>query len=79
MIRHLDSMGRVVLPAEWRRRFGLKTGDEVTLKESGDDLVVSRDRIACVFCGELENLTAFKAKPLCESCRQAVRSSQPRD
>jgi AbrB family looped-hinge helix DNA binding protein len=32
----LDARGRLVLPVEWRRRLGLRAGDEVKITEEAD-------------------------------------------
>jgi AbrB family looped-hinge helix DNA binding protein len=42
----LDGRGRLVLPAELRRRLGLGVGDEVTISEQGDGVLRVQSRRA---------------------------------
>jgi AbrB family looped-hinge helix DNA binding protein len=42
----IDDRGRLVLPAEFRRRLGLSTGDEVRLSIDGDGAVRLENRRA---------------------------------
>lgn len=45
-IAKLDERGRLVLPAEYRRRLGLKPGDEVAISEDGPALRIESRRDA---------------------------------
>lgn len=42
----LDERGRLVLPAELRRRLGLNAGDEVAITEEGDGALRIESRLA---------------------------------
>jgi len=37
----IQENGQITLPAEWRRRYGLKKGDAVVLKETEEGLLIS--------------------------------------
>lgn len=38
VLGHIDSAGRLVIPAQFRKKLGLKTGDEVTVALDGTSL-----------------------------------------
>lgn len=70
-VRHLDDLGRLVLPAEWRRTFGLTPGVPMELLLNGDGTVVIRRYVptgTCTFCGETENLGQFQGRLVCQKC-----------
>jgi AbrB family looped-hinge helix DNA binding protein len=45
-IARLDERGRLVLPAQLRRRLGLSAGDQVTISEEGDGVLRVQSRQA---------------------------------
>jgi transcriptional pleiotropic regulator of transition state genes len=68
VVRHVDQLGRVVIPSEIRKRFGLTTRDPVEISLSGDEIVLSRPQSACVFCGRTEPLVEHRGRPVCRHC-----------
>lgn len=66
--RKIDDLGRLVLPAEIRRRFGLNEGSHVEIHVDGDRIVLSRVHDACVFCGSGDGLRAFRDRRVCATC-----------
>ncbi|MFZ4516475.1 MAG: AbrB/MazE/SpoVT family DNA-binding domain-containing protein [Acidimicrobiia bacterium] len=72
--RKVDQLGRIVLPAELRRLFGINEGDLVEISVDGERIVLAKVEDRCVICGSYETLSEFKTKPVCGSCRQELRS-----
>ena len=68
IVRHVDQLGRIVIPSEIRKRFGLTTRDPVEISLSGDEIVLSRPQSACVFCGRTEPLVEHRGRPVCRRC-----------
>ena len=68
IIRHVDQLGRIVIPSEIRKRFGLTTRDPVEISVAGDEIVLSRPRTACVFCGRTEPLVEHRGRAVCRRC-----------
>jgi len=68
MARKVDQLGRVVLPAEMRRAFGIREGDLVDIAVDGDNIVLSKVEARCVFCGTLDAPVEFEGKLVCERC-----------
>ena len=74
--RRIDHLGRVVIPSEYRKVFGIENGDLLDMTIEGDGVVVRRLERSCVFCRSLDDLGMFKGKLLCDSCLTALRGGQ---
>jgi transcriptional pleiotropic regulator of transition state genes len=68
IVRHIDQLGRIVIPSEIRKRLGLTTRDPVEISMSGDTIILSRPRTACVFCGRTEPLIEYRSRTVCRPC-----------
>jgi AbrB family transcriptional regulator, transcriptional pleiotropic regulator of transition state genes len=66
--RKVDQLGRVVLPAEVRRHFGISPGDLIEIAVDSDAILLTKVEDRCVFCGETADLTEFSGKVVCGSC-----------
>jgi AbrB family transcriptional regulator, transcriptional pleiotropic regulator of transition state genes len=72
MARKVDSLGRVVLPAEMRRMFGIGEGDLVEISVEGNSIVLTKVEARCVFCGDADTLVEFSGRLVCGSCLSAL-------
>jgi transcriptional pleiotropic regulator of transition state genes len=68
IVRHIDELGRIVIPSEIRRRFGLVERDRVEISVRGDSIVLSRPRSACIFCGGEVGLEEHRGRAVCRPC-----------
>lgn len=66
--RKIDDLGRLVLPAEIRRRFGLGEGSHVDISVEGDRVILTKVEDDCVFCGTDQDLQSFRDKRVCVNC-----------
>ena len=73
MTRKIDDLGRIVIPAETRRLFRIREGDYLAIAVEGDNIVIKKLEATCTFCGATEDVTPFKGKGLCTSCRLELR------
>jgi len=69
MARKLDDLGRIVLPAEIRRRFELSEGSYLEIQVEGDRIILSKVQDRCVFCGNADDLAMFRDRQVCRGCR----------
>ena len=55
IVRHIDSLGRVVLPKELRRTFDITTDTPLEIFTEGDAILLRKYRPAdaCALCGEV--------------------------
>jgi AbrB family transcriptional regulator, transcriptional pleiotropic regulator of transition state genes len=70
--RRVDRLGRVVLPAEMRRMFGIREGDLVEISVDGETMVLSKVEAGCVFCASPTALTEFAGRYVCSTCARAI-------
>jgi len=73
VVRRIDELGRIVIPVEIRKRFGIIDHDALEISVQGDAIVLERPRTECVFCGSQELLTEFRDRPVCADCMDELR------
>ncbi|GMA49350.1 AbrB family transcriptional regulator [Alicyclobacillus contaminans] len=73
VVRHIDDLGRVVIPKELRRTMGLKEGDpmEFFVDDNGR-IVMQKYQPGCVFCDSMEDLIFFNGRNVCKACIYAL-------
>ncbi len=74
MARKVDQLGRIVLPAELRRLFGIREGDLVEIFVEDNRIVLAKVEEQCVFCGSTTELREFNSKLVCVTCVEGLRS-----
>ena len=68
IVRHIDELGRVVVPKELRRKLGIANTDPVEIYVEDDKIILKKYIPVCHFCGSTEDLTEYKEKNICSSC-----------
>lgn len=68
MARKVDDLGRIVLPVETRRLFGIQPGDALEIGVAEGAITLRKLERACVFCGGDVSLREFKSKLVCGDC-----------
>jgi AbrB family transcriptional regulator, transcriptional pleiotropic regulator of transition state genes len=74
MVRKIDDLGRIVVPAETRRLFNIREGDELAISVENHAIVIRKLIATCVFCGSNEDVGNFKGRGVCTSCRGEIAS-----
>ncbi|MDQ3757688.1 MAG: AbrB/MazE/SpoVT family DNA-binding domain-containing protein [Actinomycetota bacterium] len=69
--RKVDDLGRIVLPVEMRRMFGIRPGDEMEISVDGGGIQLRKVEARCVFCDGDVELRPFRAKQVCAGCSSA--------
>ena len=75
IVRHMDSLGRVVLPKELRRTFGITADTPLEILTEGDAILLRKYRPAdaCALCGEISpDSVELHGKFVCPRCRAAL-------
>jgi transcriptional pleiotropic regulator of transition state genes len=72
MARKVDQLGRIVLPAEIRRMFGIQAGDLVEISVDARHILLSKLEDRCVFCGSAAQLVEFAGKRVCRDCQAGL-------
>jgi AbrB family transcriptional regulator, transcriptional pleiotropic regulator of transition state genes len=68
IVRHIDELGRIVIPIEIRKRFGLAEKDPVEISVRGETILLSKALSVCVFCGNGEALEDYRGRVVCREC-----------
>jgi transcriptional pleiotropic regulator of transition state genes len=68
VIRRVDELGRIVIPVEIRKRFGIRDHDALEISVQGDDVVLSRPHHECIFCGREDQLVEYRERSICRNC-----------
>lgn len=70
--RKIDDLGRIVIPAETRRLFSIREGDQLSIAIEGSAIVLRKVDSTCIFCGSTDHVTVFKDKGVCANCRNQL-------
>jgi transcriptional pleiotropic regulator of transition state genes len=76
IIRHLDELGRIVIPIEIRKRFGLTERDALEISVKNQTILLSRPRSACVFCGATRSLVEHMGRGVCRPCIDELTATE---
>jgi transcriptional pleiotropic regulator of transition state genes len=68
MARKVDNLGRIVLPSEMRKSFGIREGDYLDISVEDDRILLSKREAACVFCRSRDDLKEFRGRLVCATC-----------
>jgi AbrB family transcriptional regulator, transcriptional pleiotropic regulator of transition state genes len=68
IVRRIDELGRIVIPSEIRKRFGLAERDPVEISVRGETILLSKPQSACIFCGSEDGLEEHRGRPVCRDC-----------
>ena len=68
VMRKVDKLGRIVIPLELRKKYGLTEGADVEFFDSGYGVTVRASDSFCKICNG--KLTENRSIPLCDGCIQ---------
>lgn len=73
IVRKVDELGRIVLPIELRRNLNIEEKDSLEIFLDGENIVLKKYELSCVFCGNTENVRLYKDKTICEGCIKELK------
>src|SRR5690349_25139204 len=62
VVRRVDELGRIVIPVEIRRGFGIDVRDPLEISVRGETIVLSKPHDACGFSGRTGGLDEFPGR-----------------
>ncbi|MFD2116383.1 AbrB/MazE/SpoVT family DNA-binding domain-containing protein [Paenibacillus yanchengensis] len=62
IVRRVDELGRVVIPKEMRKSFGMNEGEPIEFYVRDQDIILRKYQPGCVISGTLEDLVEFQGK-----------------
>lgn len=68
VVRKIDELGRIVLPSEIRRVFGIHEGNELDISVDGEKIILQKRRDVCLFCSAENPTIDFRDRKVCETC-----------
>ena len=74
VVRKVDELGRVVLPAEVRKCLEINEKDPLEFFVDGDRIILKKYQPGCIFCGSMEGVTSFEGKNLCAACIRKLKA-----
>ncbi|MDY3863987.1 MAG: AbrB/MazE/SpoVT family DNA-binding domain-containing protein [Eubacteriales bacterium] len=74
MVRKVDELGRIVLPAEIRQNMDIETRDSLEIYTDGDRIVLQKYHPGCIFCMNVDNLVYFNQKRICPDCLAKIKA-----
>lgn len=74
IVRTVDSVGRMVLPAEIREKFGIKEGGELEIFVDSNSIILKKYEPTCIFCGSSKDITVFNERNLCSKCLNKLKN-----
>ncbi len=74
MVRKIDDLGRIVVPAETRKLFHINEGDQLAISvDSATERIILRKLDAtCTFCGSTKDVSPFRGKGVCGDCSATI-------
>lgn len=73
IVRRVDDLGRVVIPKELRKCFGIVEGDPLEIYTEGEQIILKKYQPACIFCGEANDIVNYKGKNICKKCLKEIK------
>ena len=77
IVRKVDELGRIVLPIELRRTLDIAERDPLEIYVDGSSIILTKYQPACIFCGDPQNIIAYKGKNVCEACLKELTGKPP--
>lgn len=74
MVRHVDELGRVVIPKEIRNKLDIKEKDPIEIYVEGNSIILKKFESNCIFCGNGKNLIDYRDKLICNKCLSKIAS-----
>jgi len=69
VVRTIDSLGRVVIPANIRHHFAIRWGDKLVLEPDQDLLQLYKLDARCAFCRSAEIAARLRGRGICGECQ----------
>jgi transcriptional pleiotropic regulator of transition state genes len=72
IVRKVDELGRIVLPIELRRFYGIAEHDPVAIFVDGDCIILKKHQPGCELCGSVDELIEVSGHHFCRHCAMDI-------
>ncbi|CEN87311.1 AbrB/MazE/SpoVT family DNA-binding domain-containing protein [Paraclostridium sordellii] len=73
IVRNIDSLGRIVIPKEFRKMLNINENDPVEILCENGIIKLKKHNNSCILCGSKENLKNIKNIFICEKCLEEMK------
>ncbi len=76
IVRPIDKLGRVVIPKELRKTYGLSVDDAVEIFVNDENqIILKKYEPACIFCNSTDDIIMYEGKSICKGCLDKINNS----
>ena len=79
VVRKIDELGRIVLPSELRRVFGIREGEELEISVEGERVILQKRDDLCLFCGAENPEVEYRGRRICHDCVAELGRQAPQE
>lgn len=72
IVRKLDQLNRLVIPKELIITHKLENNAALEIFTEGENIVLRKYNPGCVICDSMDELTNYKSKKICRSCKDGL-------
>ena len=73
MVRKVDELGRIVLPAEIRQSMDINVRDALEIFTDDGRIILQKYQPSCIFCNNADNIIYFNNKRVCTECLELLK------
>lgn len=73
IVRKVDELGRLCIPAELRRTLNINECDPLEIFIEDESIILKKYNPGCIFCGEFKDIISFKNKIVCKKCIKELK------
>ncbi len=74
MVRKVDELGRIVLPAEIRQSMDINVRDALEIFTDEGRIILQKYQPSCIFCNNADNIIYFSNKRICTECLEKLKA-----
>ncbi len=74
MVRKVDELGRIVLPAEIRQSMDINVRDALEIFTDEGRIILQKYQPSCIFCSNADHIVYYNGKRICRSCLEQIKS-----
>ena len=75
IVRKVDELGRIVLPAELRRTLNIAEKDPLEIYVDGPSIILQKHEERCVFCKSCESIRLVMGQHVCPKCLSQLKKA----
>ena len=73
IVRKVDHLGRIVLPAELRKVLDINANDPLEIFTEDDMIIFKKYDPSCIFCSEARDVKDYMSKKICSKCFEEMK------